>query len=250
MSSLRQRLKERGSPVVDAMRYWLSGDVSVPSLAEFFDRFGQEYRDHLRLLLRQETAAADTTLFLERELFVGEFGYAVPTREALNTIAALSPVLEIGAGSGAWARLLALRGADIIATDPTIGPMGHRWEQRYHPILPLAGKTAVRRWPERNVFCSWPSLNETWLRQAARAMRPGRTLIVVREEATADERTWDYVEHHFKSLDFIELPNWHFLHDHVEVWRKKTRRELAETPPDFSDNDFSDNGGTADDEEP
>ena len=71
-------------------------------------------------------------------------------------------------------------------------------------------------------------------------MPPGRVLLVVREDATADERTWDYVEYHFKPLgeardgwvdNSIELPTWHFMHDHLEVWQKKTRRELDETPP-------------------
>jgi hypothetical protein len=136
-----------------------------------------------------------------------------------------------------------MRGADIIATDPaverfTFDEVRFSWEQTYHPIAPLAGKTAVRRWPERNVFCCWPSLRQTWLRQAARAMLPGRALIVVREDATADGRTWDYVKYAFKPVaigaggdDWIELPNWHYLHDHLEVWIKKTHRELAETPP-------------------
>jgi hypothetical protein len=91
-------------------------------------------------------------LHLERDQFIREFGFAVPTREALDRICEFSPLLEIGAGSGAWARLLALRGADIIATDPSVESFafwaGQRWnwEKTYHPVLPLAGKTAVRCW--------------------------------------------------------------------------------------------------------
>jgi hypothetical protein len=86
-------------------------------------------------------------------------------------------------------------------------------------------------------------------------MLPGRALIVVREDATADERTWSYVEHHFKPaahyiedvragdlevgrwLNSLELPNWHYFHDYLEVWIKKTRRELAATPPREADDD-------------
>jgi hypothetical protein len=45
------------------------------------------------------------------------FGYAVPTEEALAALAALSPLLEIGAGVGYWAALLRGRGADVLATD-------------------------------------------------------------------------------------------------------------------------------------
>jgi hypothetical protein len=252
--------RQRGTPVVDAMRYWLAGDVSVPSLAEFYDRYGEAHRNHLHRLREPFPPVADTLpLHIERDQFIREFGFAVPTREALDRICEFSPLLEIGAGSGAWARLLAMRGADIIATDPSVETfldMRAGWQKTYHPVLPLAGKTAVRCWPKRNVFCCWPSLGQTWLRQAARAMLPGRALIVVREDATADERTWDYVEHHFKPVanyipeiragdleighwvdNTLELPNWHFLHDHLEVWIKKTRRELAATPTRVKDED-------------
>ena len=263
--SLTDLLERRGTPVVDAMRYWLSGDVSVPSLAEFFDRFGKEYRNHLRTWRERysdepmrlkgpqdfATSAMDSMLIqAERDRFLSEFSFAVPTREALDRICQFSPLLEIGAGSGAWAKLLAMRGADIIATDPGgeifvafhqgDQPRRWHWETFYYPVQPLQGKTAVRRWLNRNVFCSWPSLQRRWLRQAARAMLPGRVLLVVREDATADQRTWNYVEYHFKPLgeerdgwvdNSIELPTWHFMHDHLEVWQKKTRRELDETPP-------------------
>lgn len=262
---LKYLLDRRGTPVVDAMRHWLSGDVSVPSLAEFFDRFGKEYRNHLRTWRERYSdepmslegprdfarSAMDSTLIqAERDRFLSEFSFAVPTREALDRICQFSPLLEIGAGSGAWAKLLAMRGADIIATDPGgemfVGfhqgdqPRRWHWETFYYPVQPLQGKTAVRRWLNRNVFCSWPSLQRRWLRQAARAMLPGRVLLVVREDATADQRTWNYVEYHFKPLgeerdgwvdNSIELPTWHFMHDHLEVWQKKTRRELDETPP-------------------
>jgi len=263
--SLTDLLERRGTPVVDAMRYWLSGDVSVPSLAEFFDRFGKEYRNHLRTWRERYSdepmslegprdfarSAMDSTLIqAERDRFLSEFSFAVPTREALDRICQFSPLLEIGAGSGAWAKLLAMRGADIIATDPGgemfVGfhqgdqPRRWHWETFYYPVQPLQGKTAVRRWLNRNVFCSWPSLQRRWLRQAARGMLRGRVLLVVREDATADQRTWNYVEYHFKPLgeerdgwvdNSIELPTWHFMHDHLEVWQKKTRRELDETPP-------------------
>jgi hypothetical protein len=222
-------IAKRGRPVCEAMSYWLSGDVPVPSLAEFRARFGWGERDFRGPIAPFFEAAA---LIEERTDFVEEFGFAVPTREALDCLAGFSPLLEIGAGSGAWTRLLAMRGANIIATDPgeetfiLIG-MGQRqrrgrWEKHYHPILPLEGKRAVRRWPDRNVFCSWPSLNQTWLRQAARAMRRGRALIVVREDAAADDRTWDYIESAFRPAGApLRLPNWHFLHDWLEAWVKK-----------------------------
>ena len=138
-----------------------------------------------------------------------------------------APLLEIGAGTGFWARLLHDRGADLIASDPRIERL-HFEHARY--AVPgrwwdLQGKTAVRRWPERNIFCSWPSLNKTWLRQAAKAMRPGRVLLCVVEDATADERTWDYIEAGpFEKIASLELIGWHSCHDRLVAWKKRGTR--------------------------
>src|SRR5262245_34518575 len=45
------------------------------------------------------------------------FGFAVPNAEAIAAIAALSPIVEIGAGTGYWAWMLRNAGVDVIAYD-------------------------------------------------------------------------------------------------------------------------------------
>lgn len=45
------------------------------------------------------------------------WAWAVPTAEVIHRIAALGPVVEVGAGTGYWARLLADAGADVVAYD-------------------------------------------------------------------------------------------------------------------------------------
>ena len=45
------------------------------------------------------------------------FAFAVPNDAALDALASLSPLLEVGAGTGYWAALLRRRGADVVATD-------------------------------------------------------------------------------------------------------------------------------------
>jgi hypothetical protein len=49
--------------------------------------------------------------------------YAIPSREALAALKRLSPIVECGAGSGYWARMLRDAGADVLAFDsqpPTV----------------------------------------------------------------------------------------------------------------------------------
>ncbi len=197
----------------------------MPSIGEFIARFGEVYRSYRMTWDSYYPIGKTMAMYQERTAFIQEFGFSVPTAEALDAVAAFSPLVEVGAGSGAWAHLLAARGANVIATDPELEHFPFS-VGRYYPIQRLQAKTAVRRWPERNVFCAWPSLRHTWLRQAAKAMLPGRMLIAIREDATADERTWDYLESAFTQIgDGLEIPSWHYCHDRLEIWRKRPRTD-------------------------
>jgi hypothetical protein len=217
-------------PVLTAMRDWMNG-ARVPPLDEQLRSFGQHYRSFRANWDRWPETNLALGMIEERHRFIAEFCFAVPNAEAIDLLLAHQPLLEIGAGTGAWAKLLRDRGADVIATDPRFErhffdeqiDHAHYIEPGVVPWFDLQGKTAVRRWPERNVFCAWPSLGQTWLRQAARAMRPGRTLLVVYEDACADERTWDYLDH-WRPVADQELIGWYHCHDRLIAWKKPGSR--------------------------
>ena len=191
----------------------------MPPLADFLSAFGedfQNYRGHWKLSAMERHLA----MAVARPRVIHEIGFSIPCAEALDALAKHAPLIEVGAGAAAWSALAAIRQIDIIATDPALEKFLFSVGQKF-PVLPLQAKTAVRRFPDRNVFCSWPSLNKTWLRQCARAMRPGRTLLVVREDATAEDSTWHYIESAFREIGSIELPCWPGMHDHLEIWKKR-----------------------------
>jgi hypothetical protein len=45
------------------------------------------------------------------------FSFSVPNHEALDAIAAVGPIVEVGCGTGYWASLLRARGVDVLAFD-------------------------------------------------------------------------------------------------------------------------------------
>jgi hypothetical protein len=49
-----------------------------------------------------------------------KYSWAIPDERALNILGKFAPLIEIGAGSGFWARLLRDRGFDILAFDKYI----------------------------------------------------------------------------------------------------------------------------------
>jgi hypothetical protein len=212
--------------IVGTMRRWRDGEP-VWSHDEIITRWGYEFRMYRTAWAANEpsyyptSAERSAVLFTLRDEVIGEFGFPIPCRELLDALECYQPIVEIGAGTGYLTALMRHRGIGVIGTDSGHG--FHKFKLgTYDPMqMRLSGKTAVRRYRDRTVFCSWPSLAHTWFRQALRAMRIGQRIISVEEDACGDETTWDYRDAAFEREADIPLPAWTFLNDRAGVWIKK-----------------------------
>lgn len=98
---------------------------------------------------------------------VARYGFAVPTEEALEVIRTASPqgVVEIGAGTGYWARLLHDRRVEVAAYDLEPPPSAtNPWfagSEPWHRVE-RGDHTAVDRLADRTLLLVWPTKNETW----------------------------------------------------------------------------------------
>lgn len=115
---------------------------------------------------REDVSAPGQTELLPR------FGFAVPDERALRLIADHSPcgALELGAGTGYWARLLHERGVDVIAHDIAPPPSSEsRWFAGQQPWFPVqeGDERVVTAYPERTLLLVWPTRNEDWAADAA-----------------------------------------------------------------------------------
>lgn len=98
---------------------------------------------------------------------VRRYAYGVPTDEALDAIAGGSPagVVELGAGTGYWARLLHERGVDVVAYDRWPPPSGNnRFVDDVTPWFPVRSgdESVVARHADRTLLLVWPTRNEVW----------------------------------------------------------------------------------------
>lgn len=88
------------------------------------------------------------------------FAYVLPQPHLLDVIRRYSPLVELGAGTGYWAYLLRLTGADVIAYD--IAPLGGRRPNRYHSdVRPwtqvrYGDVNALSKHMGRLLFLCWP----------------------------------------------------------------------------------------------
>jgi len=109
------------------------------------------------LQLGDSPDAGDAALALSQR-----YSYVYPEPRALALITALSPIVEIGAGTGYWASRLRSMGADILAFDQA--PPDREATNRYHPrtstwtdVQP-GDHTMLGAYPERTLFLCWPPL--------------------------------------------------------------------------------------------
>lgn len=229
----RRRLTEappadaRPMPIVEEMRRVVAGTTPLLGCAEFTAMYGGEFR-HRHWMTGDTDAESMMSLHRQRDYFIGEFGFAIACLEALAAIIAGGPLVEIGAGTGYWSRLIFALGGDVVASD-TFADNYLGWAHgAYFPMLRMAGKTAVRRHPERNVLCVWPSLGATWFRQALKAMRVGRRLFYVEEDCTADDSARGLLADFFVEEDSIRIPCWPGMHDRLTIYRKRRQRGWLE----------------------
>jgi hypothetical protein len=127
-----------------------------------------------------------------------QYGFAMPDDRALGLIAEGSPngTIELGAGTGYWARLLHDRGVDVVAYDLAPPPsQSNEWFAGQTPWFPVlqGDERVVQAHPERTLLLVWPTRDEDWPATAAsiHLRAGGQRLIYVGEPpggATGDLR--------------------------------------------------------------
>ncbi len=132
------------------------------------------------------------------EAAIAGHSFAIPTASALGAIAQVSPsgVVELGAGTGYWARLLSDAGVDVLAFDvaPANTPES-RWFDSTEPWYPVSvgDEASVAAHPDRTLLLVWPTRDETWPADALDLFHEagGSTVVYVGEPAggrTGDDR--------------------------------------------------------------
>lgn len=169
--------------------------------------------------------------------FVWRFGWAVPSRDAIALIAGYvgqRRVLEIGAGRGLWARLLAGAGVDIIATDVMPGALSPTEnltirdnpppDLTYSPVELLDAVAAVERYADREVLLMcWPALSEPYAAEALRAFH-GDIVVYVGEAkggCTGGDALHDALASGWREASEIAIPQWDGIYDWIVIYERR-----------------------------
>jgi putative endonuclease len=133
-----------------------------------------------------------------RSEIVGRYAFSIPTIDIIEEIAGYSPLVEVGAGSGYWARCLADAGAEIMAYDRRPPDEGLPWDCRggnqwfddtwFH--VHEGDESMAGRYPERTLLLCWPPIHDPMAVNALRCYRDagGKTIVFIGSPgASADD---------------------------------------------------------------
>jgi hypothetical protein len=213
----------------------------------FKDYYGREWRELLNRLdhggpydeaIRKASVDAENAkdyLYQNplsvRENLVRLFAWAIPNREAVNRIAKESPIVEMGAGTGYWAKLLRDEGADVVSYDAAPPPSAaNQWHDSdgvvpvklWSPVE-IGTPNALVQHQDRALFLCWPPYSTPMAAECLTHWK-GKTLLIVGEGnggCTADDDFWEELERSFDEVEVIDIPRWMGLHDALYVFQRR-----------------------------
>jgi hypothetical protein len=165
-------------------------------------------------------AAERATLqYDRRKSFVASYAWAIPSPAAVECIAnAVGPrrLLEVCAGSGLWASLLAAQGVKVVATDLGQPAVLHYEVER------LDAETAVKQHREcAALMLIWPPFKNDCAYQAVRAFEGDLLVFVGDERFTANDRFFARLARDWLQVDQLNLESWPGTRDAVHVYKRR-----------------------------
>jgi hypothetical protein len=165
-----------------------------------------------------------------RDKAVKKYAWAIPNDEAIAECVKFSPLIEIGAGLGYWAKLISEAGGDIIAFDAWVmrsGPCFKRNKITKQEGLWFDVEYGNEHWvkdhPDRTLFLCWPPYNTSMALNCLTHYR-GNDLIYVGESwggCCGCEEFGDKLKNEWKVVKNITIPQWDGLHDFFCVYERK-----------------------------
>lgn len=170
-----------------------------------------------------------------RRRFMERYGWAVPTPAAVSAIADFvgsDRLLELGAGAGLWARLLAAVGLSITATDDfswgagrgdrTSLPSGFAVEfGRFFPVEKLDAAAAVKRYADCScLLLIWPPPDRDMALVALAAFAGNKLVFVGDPHASGNEQFHKELDARWPLQERLALPNWPGVHDAVYLYER------------------------------
>lgn len=155
--------------------------------------------------------------------------WAVPNPEAIAALVEFvgaRDLLEIGAGLGLWARLIANEGVHITATDinKDRATWFKPWSRPFFPIAPLGHLEALKTYPNhQTLMLCWPPYSEPMAAEALDQFTGEQFIFIGEGEGgcTATDKLWEILGERFDLVKEVDIPQWAGIHDRMIFYSRR-----------------------------
>lgn len=196
-------LEEFNKLLAGHFNQWLLNDP----LSQFLTETGQwRIREHL-------------DQWRVRDELVRKYSWAVPSEAAIKHLVSLSPLIEIGAGTGYWAYLIREAGGEIVAFDE-FPYCNDQANNKWSEVL-KGDENKVLDFPNHTLFLCWPP-NKSPMAYNCLKNYKGDKLVFVGEYETccADDDFFKLLEKDYLGR-IMEIPSFMGIHDVFLEAKKK-----------------------------
>ena len=158
-----------------------------------------------------------------REEAIHKWGFAVPNDRAIAVCCKYSPIVEIGAGLGYWAKLIDEAGGKIEAFDDfswfTQRPFFKK-KDMYFPV-----KKNHDALTEGTLMLVWPCYATPMAVNCLRRHLGDHVIYVGEGEGgcTADDDFHELLDKEWEEVEQVKLPQWWGIHDTLTVYHRKAK---------------------------
>lgn len=168
-----------------------------------------------------------------RNKLTTKYGWAIPNPSTIIKLSLMFKdhgIVEIGAGSGYWANMLANEGTDVKAFDnfSWYGPVD-TWETFYHPVE-QGSHEVLQKMPELNeraLMLCWPNYAEPFATECLTAYT-GDHLIYIGEGyggCTGDDKFHYILDVEWEEVMVIDIPQFYGINDVCFVYKRLPENE-------------------------
>ena len=158
----------------------------------------------------------------KRFAITNHYSWAVPNQEAIDYLVSQSPIIEMGAGTGYWSKLISDSGGEVIAFDES--PYDNHWcKNQWYEITKIDSVDILANYPEHTLFLCWPPYDTPFAYDCLKAYK-GSQLIFVGESyggCTGDDNFFDLLEEEWEEVHSIDIPQWFGMHDYLISYKRK-----------------------------
>lgn len=154
--------------------------------------------------------------YVTRLRLVKKYAWAIPSEEAIRTIAKYGPIVEIGAGTGYWASLIS-QFTDIVCYDKHPARMS-----AWFPVK-KGDEADVLAHANRSLFLCWPPYNEKMAYETL-SVYEGHYFIYVGEGqggCTGCGQFHTLLRERWEKIETIGIPTWQGIGDFLAIYQRR-----------------------------